>query len=72
MTQFGEVRAGIQTPCGPEELRLFECEHCGQSQRLTSGYHDNYYHTKVIPGIACRSCNKRRDGTVETAEPIAS
>ncbi|WP_369065280.1 hypothetical protein [Burkholderia gladioli] len=39
-----------------------ECEHCGSTQRLGSGYHDAFYHKKVIPAIACHSCGKKRNG----------
>jgi C4-type Zn-finger protein len=39
-----------------------ECEHCGSTHKLTSGYHDNYYHTVVIPAMKCTSCGKNRDG----------
>ena len=41
---------------------IMECEHCSGTQKLSSGYHDNYYHTKVIPGMFCGSCKKNRDG----------
>lgn len=39
-----------------------KCEHCESTQKLGSGYHDAYYHEKVIPAIACHACGKRRDG----------
>lgn len=39
------------------------CEHCGSRQELTTGYHDNYYHTRVLPAIACRACGKNREGS---------
>lgn len=41
-----------------------ECEHCGHIQDLTNGYHDNYYHTKVIPAITCQQCGKNRAGEI--------
>lgn len=43
---------------------LMECEHCGHQQRNDYGYHDNYYHTKVIPAMYCQSptCGKNRAG----------
>lgn len=47
---------------------VLECEHCGHRQELSSGYHDNYYHTKVIPGIACQRCGKNRAGDVGKSE----
>ena len=38
------------------------CEHCGSTQRINSGYHDNNYHTRVIPGMFCRACRLNRAG----------
>ena len=47
---------------------VMECEHCSASQKLTSGYDDNFYHTQVIPAMTCKSCGKNRSGIVpETA-----
>ena len=46
-----------------------QCEHCGSVQHLGSGYHDSYYHTKVIPAITCKSCGKRRDGSAAEPNP---
>ena len=43
-----------------------ECEHCGSTQHLGSGYHDNFYHVSVIPAIGCHACGKRRDGSVDS------
>lgn len=48
-----------------------ECEHCGHVYRNTSGYHDNYYHTKVIPSLYCGACGKNRAGEVERAPVVA-
>lgn len=47
---------------------ILECEHCGATSLLTSGYHDNRYHTKVIPAFMCEKCSKRRDGQMPTDE----
>lgn len=41
-----------------------ECEHCGHTEKLSSGYHDNYYHTMVIPAMTCGKCGKNRAGEV--------
>ena len=41
-----------------------ECEHCGGLQKLTSGYNDSFYHTKVIPAMTCEACGKNRAGLV--------
>lgn len=38
------------------------CEHCAYVQKLTSGYHDNFYHTQVVPGMHCKACGKNRAG----------
>ena len=43
---------------------ILECEHCGETQKLSSGYNDNYYHQKVLPSITCISCKKDRSGKV--------
>lgn len=42
-----------------------ECEHCGAVQPLKTGYHDTYYHTRVIPAIFCQACKKDRAGRKE-------
>lgn len=34
------------------------CEHCDHEQELTKGYDDEFYHSKVIPDIKCKSCGK--------------
>ena len=41
---------------------VIECEHCGGTAKLTSGYHDNYYHAHVIPAMTCQACGKNRAG----------
>jgi transcription elongation factor Elf1 len=46
-----------------------ECEHCGHTQHLSCGYHDNYYHTKVIPAITCKACGKNRAGDIAVQNP---
>lgn len=48
---------------------LMVCEHCGKTHKITSGYHDNYYHTQVIPSMHCKSCGKNRAGMLEAMEP---
>ncbi len=53
---------------GNDFTALLECEHCGQERNLMSGYHDSYYHTKVMPAKICNGCGKKRDGTKEEAQ----
>jgi len=60
----------ITSESGNDFRAILICEHCNGEQNLGSGYHDNFYHTKVIPSITCKICGKRRDGTIpETANP---
>lgn len=35
-----------------------ECEFCGHTEKLTSGYYDNNYFQNVIPAMQCVSCGK--------------
>jgi len=41
---------------------IYECEYCGHKTEREIGYHDNYFHTKVIPGKFCKKCGKNRAG----------
>lgn len=41
---------------------IMECEHCGNTQELKSGYDDDFYHQKVIPAMKCKKCGKDRAG----------
>jgi DNA-directed RNA polymerase subunit M/transcription elongation factor TFIIS len=50
-------------------IAIMECEHCGYECSNTNGYHDNYYHTKVIPAMHCPACDKNRAGY--TKEQVA-
>jgi hypothetical protein len=54
----------IISESGNDFSAWLECEHCKAEHKITSGYHDNYYHTKVIPGIHCPECGKDRAGNV--------
>lgn len=45
---------------------MLKCEHCKAEQKLTTGYHDNYYHTQVIPSIHCNECKLNRKGEMPT------
>jgi len=44
-----------------------ECEHCGATAHLTTGYDDNNYHKNVIPSMRCKSCGKNRAGELPPA-----
>lgn len=41
---------------------VFVCEHCGYAEEK-NGYDDSYFHTVVIPGMTCKMCDKKADGT---------
>ena len=41
---------------------LMECEHCKRTEKLTTGYHDDYYHNRVIPAMYCSFCIRNRAG----------
>jgi len=47
---------------------IMVCEHCGSEQQNNRGYHDNYYHTKIIPAMFCQSCGRDRSGEREAKE----
>lgn len=49
---------------GNDFSAILVCEHCGIEQFITSGYHDNYYHTTIIPSFHCLKCGKNRDGSL--------
>jgi hypothetical protein len=49
---------------GSDFYATYECEHCGEITPKQSGYHDNYFHTKVIPGMVCKTCGKDRSGNI--------
>ena len=46
---------------------ILVCEHCNATQDLKSGYHDNFYHTQVMPSIKCHACGRDRLGRIEGA-----
>lgn len=50
---------------------IMVCEHCGHTQNLTSGYHDNYYHTQVIPSMHCKGCGRNSAGLIGPAGFVA-
>lgn len=61
--------AHIISEYGNDFIALLECEHCGHTEKLTCGYHDNYYHTQVIPAMKCQKCGKNRTGDGPNTKP---
>lgn len=47
---------------------VMECEHCGHQGKFTDGYHDAFYHTRVIPAMRCAACSKNRAGEFEHSD----
>lgn len=41
---------------------IMQCEHCASEEPNKAGYHDNHYHTRVIPAMHCKSCGLNRAG----------
>lgn len=54
----------ITSESGNDFSAVMECEHCQSTQKISSGYHDNFYHTRVIPAMSCKTCGRKRDGTL--------
>ena len=52
----------ILSECGNDFSAVMKCEHCQATHTINSGYHDNNYHTRVIPGMFCPKCHKNRIG----------
>lgn len=48
---------------GNDFRAIYECEHCGV-EKERYGYHDNYFHTKVVPGWFCGGCWLNRAGQI--------
>jgi len=49
---------------GRDFTALLACEHCGNEQKITTGYDDAHYHRYVIPAITCSACGRNRAGDV--------
>lgn len=64
--------AKILSEHGNDFSAEMKCEHCGHNGKLTSGYHDNYYHTRVIPAMHCTACGKNRAGDMEHTDADVS
>ena len=50
---------------GNDFYAIFKCEHCGNVTVKQPGYHDNYFHTVVVPGMFCKECGKDRAGNTK-------
>jgi C4-type Zn-finger protein len=53
---------GITWEHGSDFHAILECEHCGNTQKLVTGYNDTFYRDKVIPAMVCNKCGKNRAG----------
>ena len=51
---------------------IMQCEHCGHESKLDSGYHDAFYHDRVIPAMKCSNCGKDRAGETEHTDKEVS
>lgn len=47
---------------GNDFSAIMVCESCGTTGKLSSGYHDAFYHNKVIPNINCPTCDRNHYG----------
>lgn len=41
---------------------IMECEHCGYTNKIHTGYNDANYHDNVIPSMYCKQCGLNRAG----------
>jgi ssDNA-binding Zn-finger/Zn-ribbon topoisomerase 1 len=55
----------IESEYGNDFYATYECEHCGHVTAKKPGYHDQYFHTQVIPGQWCPECGKNRAGAIK-------
>ena len=46
------------------------CEHCGNEEKLESGYDDSYYHNEVIPKMKCGKCGKTAGETYKPLQTV--
>jgi len=60
------------TQYGSDFTATMECEHCGHTAKLTTGYHDDFYHDRVIPAMRCASCGKNRAGELKHTDAQVS
>ena len=50
---------------------IYECEHCGATHE-SYGYDDSFFHTSVIPNMACDSCGKKAGEDYRAIAPLYS
>ena len=53
---------------GNDFTATMECENCGATGYLETGYNDNYYYNQVIPAMLCSCCGKNSHGITERIE----
>lgn len=51
---------------------MMECEHCGHVGKISNGYDDHFYHSRVIPAMRCKECGKNRAGDTEHTDSEVS
>lgn len=51
---------------------IMVCEHCGHESENNSGYHDAFYHARVIPAMRCGACGKDSAGNTEHTDQAVS
>ncbi len=37
---------------------IFECEHCGENEKICNCYDDRNFHENVIPAFKCKKCGR--------------
>ena len=57
--------AKILSEHGNDFSAMMECEHCGHTAKITNGYHDDFYHARVVPAMSCKACGKNSAGEAE-------
>ena len=62
----------ILSQSGNDFTAVVGCEHCGHTSKLTTGYRDSFYHSRVIPAMRCVACGKNRAGETEHTDADVS
>lgn len=58
----------ISNQYGNDLYGTLKCEHCGSTEKLSGGYNDHFWHSKVLPSFHCTSCRKNRAGDMPSPE----